>query len=434
MYDSVGRAPLPGALVQVVPLDPTLRESGRRTAESDRAGHFGVDVPPGRYLVGFLHPKLDSLGVDPPLRRVDVRGPHTIDLAVPSPRSIVQAWCGSASLRDSTGVVLGHVRDAHSGQPVDGGVVEAQWSAITLTAGGARASVQRASAQASALGWFGMCGVPRGGVLVLRASVAGDSTGLLELDVPDDGVLLRDVLVSRSAAPPLPGRVRGVVRDPAGDPVSGARVRVSGGTGEVRTLADGSFQLATQGPGSMLLDVRMIGFVPMRRVVDVVPLDGAALEVTMQPFPTEIDTVRVLSRRPAFREAQMGFEARRQLGHGEFLDAETIERRRPLVFTDLLRGLPGTEVRTVDLMTRVVQMRSSDGRGACTPVVVLDGVRLPAEGTTLDDVIPAELVRAVEVYPRRIQAPPEYQTAECGSIVVWTGVRGWLARPGRGSR
>ncbi|MBL8983143.1 MAG: hypothetical protein JNL26_13215, partial [Gemmatimonadetes bacterium] len=52
-----------------------------------------------------------------------------------------------------------------------------------------------------------------------------------------------------------------------------------------------------------------------------------------------------------------------------------------------------------------------------------------------DDVIPADLVRAVEVYPRRMQAPPEYQDGDCGSVVVWTGMRGLLnrKRPGRAS-
>lgn len=439
MYDSLARAPVAGATVQVVPVDATLLAVARRTVTSDAAGNFTTDaLPPGRYLVGFFHARLDSLGLDAPVRRVELRpgAPLMLELTVPSATSIIRLWCGAGSVRDSTGVILGHVRDASTRGTVSDGELHAQWSAITLSAGGARASVQSSSARTSPLGWFGVCGVPRGGVLALRAMAGADSSPVLEIDVPDDGVLLHDFSLPRGAArtPQSATLVRGVVRDPTGAPLAGARIRLSGAEDEVRADARGAFQIPARALGSQLIDVRMIGFVPMRRVVDVEPGTGTDVDLTMSDFPMEIDTVRVLARRPARREAEAGFESRRRLGHGEFLDAETIERRRPLVFSDLLRGMPGTEIRSVDMMTRVVQMRASDGRGSCVPVIIVDGVRLNHVEMNIDDAIPAEMVRAIEVYPRRIQAPPEFQTPDCGSVVVWTGARGWLARPRRSNR
>ncbi len=67
-----------------------------------------------------------------------------------------------------------------------------------------------------------------------------------------------------------------------------------------------------------------------------------------------------------------------------------------------------------------------------TPVLVIDGTRVPMHDMNLDDVIPADLVRAVEVSPRRMQAAPEFQGTDCGSLVIRTGLRGWVARPRAG--
>ncbi|MGQ0647259.1 MAG: carboxypeptidase regulatory-like domain-containing protein [Gemmatimonadaceae bacterium] len=433
VYDSLARAPLAGAHVQVVPVDATLLAVDRRTTQSDSGGRFVFeDVPAGRYLVGFFHPKLDSLGVEPPLRRVDIRGGRelTLDLAVPSAGSIITAWCGRGAAGDSSGVIVGYVRDVNSMATLSGATVAAQWSSITITERGARAGVQQSSARTNTSGGFGVCGVPRGAVLVLRASAETDSSALLELDVPDDGVLIRDIALSRGTAlaGPLPS-LRGTVRDVSGQPLVGARLRLWGTSVEARANEAGEFRFAAPSAGTQLIDARMIGFVPLRRVVDVSPHSGANVDLVMHDFPMEIDTVRVLSRRPTVHhDALVGFERRRKLGHGVFLDPDAIEIRRPLVFTDLMRGLPGVSVRSIDMMTRSIQMRATNGNETCLPVLVVDGVRLPLHDMNVDDVIPAELVRAVEVYPRRIQAPPEYQETDCGSVVVWTGLRGWLAK------
>lgn len=429
VYDSISGAPLRGAHVQLLPLDPSGRGE-RRTTDTDSSGRYQIEgVVAGRYLTGFFHPRLDSLGLEPPSRRVDVRAvaEQELDFAVPSPASVIAAWCGRRAANDG-GVILGYVRDVASTSLLEGATVAARWSAITLGGGGARAGVQETTTRTNATGWFGLCGVPRGAVLLMHAVSDPDSSALLELDVPEHGLLLRDITMQRRAnaivAAPM---VTGSVRDASGQPLAGARVRLWGSSTETRTDNDGEFRFGTSAAGTQLVDVRMIGFVPTRRVVDVSPATGARVDFTMSDFPTEIDTVRVLTaaaRRPGNLAA---FEHRRSLGHGTFLDADQVEIRRPLVFTDLLRGIPGVTIRTVDMMTRAVQMRAANGT-SCVPALVVDGMRLPLDDMNVDDVIPADLVKAVEVYPRRIQAPPEYQTMDCGSVVVWTGVRGWLAR------
>lgn len=80
VYDSIAGAPLAGANVQLAAADSLGRFSGG--AVSDSLGRFAIDgVPNGRYLIGFLHPMLDSLGLQPTLRAVtvvDARTVHTV--------------------------------------------------------------------------------------------------------------------------------------------------------------------------------------------------------------------------------------------------------------------------------------------------------------------------------------------------------------------
>lgn len=74
--DTMARSPLAGALVQLAPYDNGCTDNGstdhgstvNRSVQSDSLGRFAIDdVPAGRYLVGFLHPLLDSLGVEAPI-------------------------------------------------------------------------------------------------------------------------------------------------------------------------------------------------------------------------------------------------------------------------------------------------------------------------------------------------------------------------------
>src|SRR5215212_569302 len=70
--DSVAGRPLARASVQLVVEDAPLRA---RTVVTDSDGRFHFDtVPPGHYLLGFLHARLDDFALQPPFRRIEVRG------------------------------------------------------------------------------------------------------------------------------------------------------------------------------------------------------------------------------------------------------------------------------------------------------------------------------------------------------------------------
>lgn len=97
-------------------------------------------------------------------------------------------------------------------------------------------------------GWYAVCGAPRGGTILLSASRSADSTQALELDVPSDGILRRDLYfgtarivradTSKSATDALTarpqlvgdGRLSGTVTARTGArPLAGARVDILNG-------------------------------------------------------------------------------------------------------------------------------------------------------------------------------------------------------------
>ena len=70
VFDSIANRPLAGAMVQLVELPPG---HNAHTVITDSLGRFQMDsVRPGSYVAGFLHPLLDSIGIEAP----DYRRPN----------------------------------------------------------------------------------------------------------------------------------------------------------------------------------------------------------------------------------------------------------------------------------------------------------------------------------------------------------------------
>ena len=287
-------------------------------------------------------------------------------------------------------------------------------------------------------GAFRLCGVPSGATVLARVVAEADTGAFVELEMPDDGVLVRPLYLGprrvRGAGAEAGAQLGGIVESQYGEPLAGVRVRLWGTPYETQTSAEGAFAFAHLPSGSHTLEARAIGFVPLRLAVDLFPDRDVRANLVMEGFPTVIDTVKVLAMRPRSLTSPLGFEERRRRGYGTFLDADEIERRNPQVFTDLLRSTRGVQVTPGSTSGEAVAMEGNSPLSACQPLLVLDGMRVPLQGMSLNDLIPPHIVRAVEVYPRRLEAPPEYQTIECGTIVVWTGARGWLARRTTGPR
>src|SRR4051812_38527341 len=87
VFDSIAGAVLPGAIVQAVKLDSASHPTTRGWyGVADRNGHFSIaGIPAGRFAFGFQHDALAALGLDSPLRIVELSSANdvTVDLAIP---------------------------------------------------------------------------------------------------------------------------------------------------------------------------------------------------------------------------------------------------------------------------------------------------------------------------------------------------------------
>jgi hypothetical protein len=451
-YDSVAGAPLAGAAVQIA----SAGEGGERrvyNVRADTAGRYRADaLAPGVYVVAVAHPVLDSLGLDAPLRRVRVAGGTTtpLDVGLPGPRQIVREVCPARAVNDSAALLVGFVRDGATGTARGGATVTLAWTEVSLGSDGVRAERTTASVTTAPSGWFCVCNPPTDVELLVHAAGDGAASGEFPLELAPGRVARRDIHLGDTppaavaSAPEVPNtpargsaRLRGTVRG-VGGPVANALVGVAGTAARAVTGADGAFVLADLPVGTRALDVRAVGYLPVRTAVDVRPVapgqpdDGVT--VTLHERAAVLDTVRVRAERLADPELA-GFARRRKAGGGLFLDRAALERRNAVNLSDALVALPGvwgtggavtTTPGRVALPQpggsgRTILLRLAGGE-LCTPVVWLDNVRLPAED--LDwYALPADVV-GVEVYPRGAQAPARFQDlGGCGAIVVWTDRR-----------
>lgn len=436
--DSVAGRPLAEATVQLVQAGAGAPSA--RTAVTDAQGRFAfAEVPEGRYILGFLHPVLDSLGLEPIAREVQVAGQGEVraDLAIPAPARLRSAFCGAEG--GTGGLVMGFVRAAEGGAPVQGATVLGEWLELSIGTGGMSRQTARRTATTAENGGFLLCDVPTPGTVMLVVSRGDDGTDRIEAEVPRSGFLRRDLFLgeARMAAradtaragdsvPALPrtrtgpGRLSGtVLASDGGRPLAGAQVSVVNGV-PTRADANGAWTLTGAPSGTRILEVRAPGYYPVLRVVDIA--DGARpVRVTLSKLGAMLDTLRVVARSGG-RAARAGFDERRRTwGTGRFFTAEDLQRRQLLETSDLFKNMPGiTNFRSVD-GGETLLMRSAFGDG-CAPTVYLNGLMMRnLAGTDIDTLVRPHEIAAVEVYAES-QVPPQFQDAlsGCGSIVVWT--------------
>ncbi|HET6703085.1 MAG TPA: TonB-dependent receptor [Gemmatimonadaceae bacterium] len=421
--DSIAGTPLAAAIVQLVAVDSAARFAG--TALSDSLGRFAIpDVPPGRYMLGFFHPMLDSLGVEPPVRGVTVDGhrPVRIGLSIPSPTRLREAICGRRSAADSGALVIGIVRDARDHVAAAGVAVTAVWLELSLRQAGVDRQVPRLAVTTAGNGWFALCDVPSAGTIALIASRGADSTDLIEVDIPARRFARRDLYIGPAVET---GRLSGVVTAVGGTPLAEAQVAISDGR-ETRANERGEWTLADVPLGTRMLEVRAVGYYPERRVVDVV-VGAPPIRTALSTMKAVLDTVRVTASRATDRNMS-AFDERRRAGLGRFLTREDVARQRPLVTSDLFRMVPGLTVERSPLGETRLGMRGMFAE-SCSPGVYIDGHYMrDLSADDIDTWVKPNEIAGIELYTGS-GAPPQFSAGMgvvglseqvCGSVVIWT--------------
>ena len=420
--DSLAGRPLRGAAVQLVVEDDPLR---LRTVATDAAGSFRFDaVPPGRYLLGFLHPRLDDLALQPPVKRIEVRGGERAvhsDFAIPGARTLAAATCGARS--DSTGLLIGRVVDAGLLAPVDSGLVTVSWRELRVESGSIR--LERRSARArlapESAGAFAICGVPGNVALAVRATSGAHASGEVELVVPPGALLQRDLRVALPAASGATARVAGRVTGPDGAPVPRAIVLVTGSGGVDTTDASGDFDLGALAPGTRSVEARALGFVPRRIAVDLAADTTTRADIPLDRTVPALEAVTVYGKATPKRRDLTGFLERRRSGFGRYLSAEQVEKSHAQTLSDLLATVPGLRiVNGAAGETTILSRGTLDLTSQCMPDVFLDGFVVHDGARVVGDMVrPADIV-GIEVYMTSATTPVEFMKGPCGAVLIWT--------------
>lgn len=469
VFDSVSGRPLAGAMVQFTGAAGAV--AGRRaSAVTDTAGRYAVsDLEPGRYLAGFFHDALDTLGLVGVPRTVEVSDSDTsLDLGTPSPRTIIGTICGAGSVSDSLGLLIGHVYASGTSRPLPNATVTVEWGETIIERGSVRQRNVAADASTHGPGWFAMCDVPGEVELTLSASSGADSSGFISIEVPRTGIRHVTFWVGGSRRVPSAAvdtistmetaaaadnalrvlepemvwrgnaRLTGIVRDEQGLGVPGARVLVRG-TNVATTSSDrGYFSLDSLPGGTHTLETRAVGYLPATSIVQLSAEQPAQAEVFIGDRLVTLEAVKVTATLVFSRNlARFQTNRERNIG-GVFVGPREIERYRGMRFSNLLQSIPGVRLNYQNGFSILMNyIGTDDGRspGLCVPTFYVDGQRSQYSASEIEGLYRAEELAGVEVYVRESQRPIEFQdmNSRCGAIVIWTRPE-LRRRPGPGER
>lgn len=181
----------------------------------------------------------------------------------------------------------------------------------------------------------------------------------------------------------------------------------------------GSFRITGLQPGTVVFNVRRIGF------------EAATFTAVLRPGKTHRATFSLTATALSLPAVAVSdtmththwldqFERRRSSSRGTFITRADIERRGARQGTDIVRSVPG--IRLVSLrggMGNQVVMTRGAGARTCYPTMFVQG--MPYSGI-LDDFV-ADDIEALEIYVGVSEIPTELDKngrGICGAIVIWT--------------
>lgn len=442
VYDSLStRALLANATVVLV--------EKSRYATTDAKGRFRIDsVPDGNYTISFIHPYLDSLGLQAPSAHVVVADGHsvTVSLGSQSPIALYSSLCPGP--RDSdTGVIFGRVRDVDDESPLASATISTEWMEYVVTGGRSTAHPVRAVARSNPHGLYVLCGMPTETNLDLRSDMSGFIAGPTSL-VLDPRLISRiDFAISRkdsatrdilprdtakvAASKPGTATLQGAVRSGDGRPFHNAIVSVLGTRRSALTDSAGKFRVDGIPAGTRTIEVKSMGLAATTFTVDFAT--GATHDTTLSinRAAQNLKAVAVKGTgTPTSLMALNGFEGRRAQGLGTFVTRAQLDRLPSSSLAGVFSGIKeihleyGNRSDHGKLLppTTVAYLRGTGGT-YCRPNVYLDDMQIKTSFNDLSALAQPETIKGIEVYATAGVIPAQYDLSSstgCGSIVIWT--------------
>ena len=239
-------------------------------------------------------------------------------------------------------------------------------------------------------------------------------------------VVVALALLAVSASPLRAQTLRGWVLRADRTPIPDATVTVIDEDGSVRarTVAgeDGRFRISVPAGERLRLGAEHLGFETWETAPFTLEPD-AELEIViqMQVAPIPLDALEVEARRRRTTQRLADFRRRSEIRAfgGYFMVEEDIARRPAARPSFLPLQFPGMTVAPMaGPFDRWIVMT-----GDCVATVFVDGVRIDQGNVSVDDYLELDRIAGVEVYPRGMTVPPQYQDAlrrDCGTVLYWT--------------
>lgn len=416
---------------------------------ADEHGRFKLDgIPPGVHQLRVEHPMIDTLAIALRSEPVtfDAGEMREVQLATPSSETLIGIVCAPAWRARGPAALMGRVREADTGTPAAGAKVSLVWYELDVTSGVRRAPRVREQTVGPD-GIFRICGLPAGIDGKLQVIRGPLTSGDIPLNFGEELLALRSMSIaapgevvaapvtgdsgassartSRTAVPSAPvlgnARLTGRVLNKEGRPLQGARVQLENTTRVASTRTDGEFVLDSLPPGTQNVTVRLLGYAPIERAVDLSSRDPQHITVTLDNFVPVLEAVRVNAQRERALD-DVGYSRRKRTGMGWYMDSEQLKAHETSQnFSDVMRIAPGVRVVQAGNGRQAITS-SRDPGGGCVNIWVDGSQWQQMEPGDVDDFVKPFELGAVEVYSGT-NTPPEYAPAgrgNCVTIVAWT--------------
>jgi CarboxypepD_reg-like domain/TonB-dependent Receptor Plug Domain len=266
-------------------------------------------------------------------------------------------------------------------------------------------------------GFYTFCNVPAGLLVILTANLRATSPPrTVGIDAGMLNVENIRLAVSNASKPGL--LVGRIIDVSTRQPIEGVSVTLEQLKKEVISNERGYFSFGEQPFGTYTLKLEHLAYqtreIPLHIAGNLT--QNVEIEMTQQAIELPGLKVSVLPRAP--NNDIQGLIRRMNLGFGDFITRETLERRPEAKLADILREVPGVSVFR-DGMLAYLEVRGAP----CTPDVYLDGQYYALDPSLGVNEFYARDLEAIEVY-RGSETPGEFLRPgfqrPCATIVMWT--------------
>jgi len=419
---------------------------------TDATGRARIEpVLPGRYEARVRTPLMDTLGIAPITREIEIvagdargrggSGARRDSLRLPSADELLKSACRD-SLHTGDGMVRGVVRDT-IGNPVANASVVLTWQGRVKIVSEATAdrmawTEQSVGAFTDGAGRWRTCGVPREVLLIARVKTDNGADAkrvTLEPDQPFGTIDLVPHNVTETVDRILPRKGRALVEviitDEDGAYLPGVTLEIETPDGVKKNYTTGtnSRALVPDAPtGRVVVRARKIGFRPGQVSATIAEGRNTVPIILSGNDPPALDTVRIIGDERKFGQLDE-FETRRlnAMATRSFTRTD-IEKRNPVSAWHLLTNVPSVKIAEQGGQVIARSMRVENARLLsdlpCYMKVMVDGVLWPESMPNLNQLPPPDQIHGIEVFAGPASIPPQYGGTGtgkwCGLIAVWT--------------